>query len=203
MAATDSLLDRARAGDTEALASLLATHGPAVARKLEIGRQWQSLIEPDDVMQVTYLEAFLQIHRFDPGRGAGFESWLLQIARNNLLDAVRALSRRRQPQPRQRVAVAVGESSVELLNLVGVTTTTPSREAGRAEIARLVEEAINRLPADYARVIRLYDLEGKSIDEVVEAMKRSQGAVHMLRARAHDALRDRLGTESGFFSHSA
>lgn len=199
----ESLLRQAKAGSVEAIAALLELHGPTIAHRLEIDRQWQGLLDAEDVMQVTYLEAFLQFDRFDLGRGASFEAWLHQIARNNLLDAVRGLSRRKQPQPRQRVHAIAGDSAMQLLEFLGMTTTTPSRVAGRAESAELMERAIARLPADYATVVRLYDLEGLPMEEVATRMRRSAGAVHMLRARAHDALRGELGTESKFFSDPA
>lgn len=197
-----SPIERAIAGDSDALARLLAEHGPVVARSLEIARPWRAVLDVDDVMQVTYLEAFLQIGRFDPARGS-FEAWLATIARHNLLDAVRGLSRAKQPQPRNRISAPLGDSSVELLDLLGVTTTTPSRVARHHERTRALERAIDLLPADYGRVIRLYDLEGRHADEVAATLNRSPGAVHMLRARAHDALRERLGAESEYFSRKA
>ncbi|MCA9286655.1 MAG: sigma-70 family RNA polymerase sigma factor [Phycisphaerales bacterium] len=203
MPGIDPLLRQAVAGDADALGALLLRHGPVVAGRLEIGRSLRGLVEAEDVMQVTYLEAFLHIRRFDPDRGASFEGWLHQIARHNLLDAVRGLGRDKQPPPQRRVQPDFGESAVALVDLLGVTTTTPSREAGRAECAELVEQALESLPADYARVVRLYDLQGKAIAEVASELGRSPGAVHMLRARAHDALRDRLGSASGFLSHPA
>ena len=52
-------------------------------------------------------------------------------------------------------------------------------------------------------MIRLYDLEGRPIAEVAAEMGRSSGAVHMLRARAHDRLRELLGPESAFFTNPA
>jgi len=199
----ESLLRQATAGDADALAALLGRHGPEVSRRLRIDRQWRGQLEAEDVMQVTYLEAFHQIGRFEPSRGASFEAWLLQIARHNLLDAVRGLGRKKQPPARRRVHANAADSTTGLLELLGATTTTPSRVAGRAESASILEAAIARLPADYATVVRLYDLEGRPIEEVSAAMRRSTGAVHMLRARAHDALRERLGTESNFFSDPA
>lgn len=199
MSADQERLRLAVAGDADALSDLLSTHGPMVARRLSIDRQWQGLVEADDVMQVTYLEAFLQIGRFDLGHHDSFEAWLGQIARHNLLDAIRGLSRKRQPQPDRRVRPEE-DSSLGLLELLGVDSATPSREVGRLEHAELLDEAIRTLPPDYSKVVRLYDLNGMHADEVASAMGRSPGAVHMLRARAHDALRERLGGESRFFS---
>jgi RNA polymerase sigma-70 factor (ECF subfamily) len=203
----DSLVHQAVAGDADALTTLLREHGPNVARRLHIGEQWQSMLDADDVMQVTYIEAFLQISRFDPSRGVPFQSWLERIAQNNLRDAVRGLSRQKQPQPRDRVQIpgtgGGGDSYDGLLVELGTTSTTPSRVAGRDEMHAMMERAIENLPPDYATVIRLYDLNGQPIAEVAANMKRSAGAVHMLRARAHDSLRQVLGTESMFFSTPA
>jgi RNA polymerase sigma-70 factor (ECF subfamily) len=206
-AAAKSLIDQAVAGDADALTALLREHGPEVARRLQIGPMWQSMLEADDVMQVTYIEAFMQISRFDASRGMAFRAWLERIAQNNLRDAIRGLSRQKQPQPRDRVQIgggpAGGDSYDGLLEMLGTTSATPSRAAGRQETQALMERAIKSLPADYANVIRLYDLEGKPIDEVASTLERSPGAVHMLRARAHDCLRQALGTESMFFSTPA
>jgi DNA-directed RNA polymerase specialized sigma24 family protein len=63
-----------------------------------------------------------------------------------------------------------------------------------------MDEALAKLPADYAKVVRLYDLECKPMEDVSRELGRSPGACYMLRARAHDALREALGTASQFFS---
>ena len=62
---------------------------------------------------------------------------------------------------------------------------------------------LERLPADYAAAIRMYDLEGREIGEGASELGRSTGAVHMLRARAHDQLGALLGAETDFFTHTA
>lgn len=184
---------RAVEGHSDALTELLREYSPAVERTLRIGRPWRSVLEVADVMQVTYLEAFLQIGRFDPARSDSFEFWLRRIAENNLRDALRGLQRQKRPQPRDRVGVPGGDSVNGLFDLLGVTTTTPSRHAVRAEMDHHLSAALDALPNDYARAVRLYDLDGLPIDEVAAKLGRSPGAVHMLRARAHDQLRERLG----------
>lgn len=63
-----------------------------------------------------------------------------------------------------------------------------------------LERMLSRLPADYERVIRMYDLEGRGIEEVASELGRSSGAIYMLRARAHERLAGLLGSESRFFS---
>jgi RNA polymerase sigma-70 factor (ECF subfamily) len=197
------LVERACKGDPEALTSLLERDGPIVRQRIEskIGQTWRSVLDADDVMQISYMEAFLQIGRFQsPGPGA-FRAWLAQIAENNLRDAIRALERAKRPDPRKRVHGPPGEESfVALVEVLGVTTSTPSQHAAKGEFKGAIDAALAKLPADYSKVIVLYDLEGRSPQEVAAIMGRSPGAVFMLRARAHDRLREVLGSASQFFS---
>jgi RNA polymerase sigma-70 factor (ECF subfamily) len=194
-----NLVRKAADGDPDALTELLRIHGPAVERSLQIGKIWQNVLEPSDVMQVTYLEAFLRIRTFDPNRADSFEPWLKRIAQNNLKDAIRGLERQKQPQPKNRVQPTGYEDSlVGLYNLLGHTSTTPSLQVRRQEACSLMQSAIDELPDRYAEVIRQYDLEGKPITEVAQAVGKSTGAVHMIRARAHDRLREVMGSSTGY-----
>jgi RNA polymerase sigma-70 factor, ECF subfamily len=197
-----NLIQRAVQGDAEAISELLMCHGPNVQRCLRVEAPWQSLIDPEDVMQVTYLEAFLQMGRFDATRPASFEAWLARIAENNLRDAIRGLQRQKQPSPLRRVAFPGGVDSVSALyEVLGVTSTTPSRVIETKELHAHMLGAIDQLPDDYASAVTLYDLEGLEISEVAMRMGRTTGAVHMLRARAHDRLREYFGTPSEVFSN--
>lgn len=185
-----ALVRAAVSGDADALSTLLERHGPTIERSLQISSVWRPMLEPADVMQVTYLEAFLQIRTFDPERGASFEAWLRRIAENNLRDAVRGLERQKQPQPADRVRPSrLEDSLVGLYNLLGTDSATPSRRMREAETCERLEQSIRTLPERYQQVVRLYDLECLPIEEVATRTGRSPGAVHMLRARAHDRLR--------------
>jgi RNA polymerase sigma-70 factor (ECF subfamily) len=198
------LIQSAIGGETQALSELLGRYGPSVERTLQIGPTWQSMIEPADVMQVTYLEAFLRIKTFDVDRASSFEAWLRRIAENNLRDAIKGLSRKKQPHPRNRIKPGGYEDSlVGLYEMISASISTPSKQVGRSELCKAVEAAIAALPERYSKVIRLYDLEGRPIEEVAAELERSPGAVHMLRARAQDRLREILGTHSMFFGTSA
>jgi RNA polymerase sigma factor (sigma-70 family) len=89
------------------------------------------------------------------------------------------------------------------LNQVTGPGVSPSRMAAGEEIRARIDAAISRLPESYACVVRLYDLENQPIEQVAARLTRSQNAVYMLRARAHDRLRELLGPESDFFTHHA
>lgn len=200
----DVRIRAAVAGDVDAMTELLREHAPAVERSLSIAREWRSVLEPADVMQVTYLEAFSQVNRFDPDRREPFRAWLQRIAENNLRDAIRGLERQKRPQPANRIEnPAEMDSASDLYTLLGVTTTTPSRHATRDELLGRLNAALDALPDDYGQVVRLYDLQSLPIAEVSQRMRRSAGAVHMLRARAHEHLRQLLGSEAGWFGSTA
>ncbi len=202
----EQMIQRAVAGDEEALVALLAEHGPIVSRRVasRISARWNAQIEADDVMQVTYLEAFLRIQQFSPQGTGAFQRWLERIAENNLRDAVKELERQKRPNPQRRVhGAGSDESYVGFLESIGFTTTTPSQHLGRNELRQALDEAIRLLPGDYAVVLREYDLMERSAAEVAERLQRTVGAVYMLRARAVDRLRDLLGRDPIFFSRKA
>ena len=184
---------------------MLDRHGCTVRDKLAggINSRWQSVLDADDVMQTTYLEAFLQIDQLTSRDAAGFVGWLTRIAENNLRDAIKALERQKRPDPRRRVLPRPGEdSSIALLDMLAAASATPSRDAARNENASILHTVLAKLPPDYAAAVRLYDLEGRTAKECAAELNRSLGAFYILRARAHARLRTLLGSESQFFSKS-
>lgn len=194
---------RAVGGDRAALTELFQRHGPRVWSALagEIPHRWQSLLGRDDVLQQTYTDAFLCIGQLEARSEAGFGAWLVKLARRNLLDALRMLDAEKRGGGRQRVDVgAMGESCVILYEMLGGSSTTASREAALNEAQTELEKAVAALPELYQRVVRMYDLECRGIDEVAAALHRSPGAVFMLRARAHRRLAEAMGTVSRYLS---
>jgi len=198
-----TLLANARSGDDAALAALLERITPELRRRIipRIGPRYRSSIDEDDVLQVTFIEAFIQFPAFEDRGEDAFMSWLLRISENNLRDAIRALEAAKRPSPSARIRRGAQTDSYDtLIDAIGATRTTPSRIAGKDEAVEHLDTAINRLPPDYAEVIRALDIEQRPADEVAMAMGRSTGAVYMLRSRAHDALRNELGSASQLFS---
>jgi RNA polymerase sigma-70 factor (ECF subfamily) len=199
--AEDQLVTEAVKGDESALAALLEEAGLQLHADLQhkIGPKYRSLVDADDILQVTCLEAFLRIRSFVPGGAGSFAAWLRRIGENNLLDAIRELERDKRPPPGRRAAAADDASYVALIERVAMTTTTASRVFARDEVRSSVDAALQQLPPDYERALRLYELEGLSGEEVAERMGRSHGAVRMLLARAREALAELLGSPSRFF----
>lgn len=202
----DDLLRAAVGGDRAALVALLQELSPPIRARIEgkIPAAMRPMLDADDVMQVTYSEAFLRLKRFTTGGAGAFAAWLGRLAENNLIDAVRAMEAAKRPDPRKRVGGGADSeaSMVQLVELLGVTNTTPSRVMAKGEASGALLRAIDSLPEQYAKVVRLYDLAGKSVREVAAELGKSDGAIFMLRARAHERLRELMGPRAQFFSQS-
>ena len=94
------LLQRASLRDADALRSLLKRFGPQVRAAIrgKIDARWWSILEEDDLMQVTYLEAFLHIDQLVARDADSFVGWLIRIANNTLLDTIKGLERQKRPR---------------------------------------------------------------------------------------------------------
>lgn len=190
------LLDSARAGDSEALGTLLEKWTPAIRRKLRISRYFRSMIEVDDVLQVSYLEAFQQIRDFR-GDANSFPRWFAVVASNNLRDAIDCLKRDKRPNPRRRLLPPAGFFTASWLGpWLSTRLTSPSAVAALAEWRRVIESQMQCLPRDYAQVLRLLYYEGLPPQDAAAIMGRTRGAIHLLRIRAVRRLQQTLRPES-------
>jgi len=204
----DGTITAAVAGDSNALRRLLQACSPRLRQHFEgrIGRTFQAVLSVEDVLQVTYMETCLRIGIFRPTSDDAFFAWLRQIAEHNLRDAVRELEADKRPDRRRQVhAASAEESCANFLSSLSASGTSPTQGARRMEAKELLEAALANIPPDYAKAVRLYDLEGRSIDEVAGAFDppRTRGAVHMLRMRALEALRILLGDPDRILSTRA
>lgn len=191
MEQSDARVARAVAGDLDELEALLCELAPQIRASLSIDGVWNRIFDRDDVLQVSFLEAYLRIRTLRTQTVAGLRGWLLRIAQNNLTDAVRALDRDKRPDARNRLTNGPKGQSARTL-LAAMTGGDPSVSSGavvREDITRL-RAAIARLPRSYRGVIEEIDLGERSVADVAADWKRSVGAVHMLRSRAHDRLRE-------------
>lgn len=198
---TGDLVKNAVRGDQTALVTLLEDICVTLHAELEasIGSRYRSLVSADDVLQVTCLEAFLRIRSFEPRSNSSFAAWVRRISDNNLKDAIRELEREKRPSPGRRVTTPAGdESYVLLIEQLEGKATTVGRAVARGELRQVVDDALRKLPSDYERVLRLYELEGLSAPEVAERMNRSHGATRMMLSRARECLGELLGNESNY-----
>jgi RNA polymerase sigma-70 factor (ECF subfamily) len=188
--------------DDESLERLLREHDPAIRRDIEraIPVRWRALLAADDVMQQTWLDAFLHIDSVESGEPAGFAAWLHRIAVNNLNDAIRRLEADKRGGSARPVELAGGSSCRSLVEMIfGQDSHTPSRIARENEAEAALRTALEALPHEYRQAVQLHDLEGRPIHEIAALLNRSEGAIHMLRSRAHQQLREMLMRKNAVF----
>jgi len=153
-------------------------------------------------MQQSYMDVFLHFERYEQHSDAAAAEWIAQIAENNLRDAIRMLETDMRGGGHKRMQVSVDDSYVALFDAVMASDSTPSRRAARNEMRSLLERAVSELPETYRLVVRMFDIEGRSMEETSRAVGRSAAACYMIRARAHRRLGELMGAPSNYFSSS-
>lgn len=205
-AAERLLIDRSVEGDTDALSELLVVCDGRLRSRLQgrIGGRYRSAFCLDDVLQVVYLEVFLRISSFRPNGDGAFLNWLARIAENTLRNVIRELNCQKRPPRERLVDYAFSDDSyVALIETLAGSQSTPSRHVAREEGRAAIEAALEVMPPDYAKVIRMFYLEGRTLSEISGELGCSTGSVFMLKSRAWDQLAQLLGDATRFFSHSA
>lgn len=147
-------------------------------------------VEPQDVLQDTFFEAFVHIDQFDPRDESAVYDWLAMIARHRMLDLIRMHRSDKRGGGRERFGDA--DDVIAILQSLAIYSRTPSQSAMSHEAAVVVSESMSRLEPQYSEVIRLRFLEGLSIKQSAERMGRTEAAITMLCNRGLSALRQQL-----------
>jgi RNA polymerase sigma-70 factor (ECF subfamily) len=185
--------------------------GPGVAAELERYRSWLGLLarlqvdprfrakfDPSDIVQQTLLEAVRDWPKFRGHTEAERAAWLRQVLAHVLQHEVRRYggTRRRDVDREVSLDEALDESSRRLGAALAAPGSSPSERAGRHELELRLADALVRLPADYAEIILLRNVEGLSHEEAARRLGRGVGAVRMLWVRALARLRQELDVTS-------
>jgi RNA polymerase sigma-70 factor (ECF subfamily) len=162
--------------------------------RLQVEPRLWAKFDPSDVVQQTMLEAVRGLPNFRGATQAELAAWLRQILARVLLHERRRFGgvQRRDLGREVSLEQALAESSRRLGDLLAAPDTSPSERAGRHELERRLADAMAKLPADYAEVILLRNIEGLSHDQIARRMGRGSGAVRMLWVRALARLRQEL-----------
>src|SRR5262245_53060387 len=197
----DQLLRRARTGDRDALGRLLERYDGylALLARLQVRKRLQGKLDPADIVQETFLQAFRDFPQFRGSSEGEWVSWLRTILARTLARAGRRyLGTARRDLGLERQMNDDLERSSQALDhgLIVAPHSTPSQRAVRREQSVLLVDALERLPASYREVVILAKLEGLSFPEVARRMGRSEASVKSLWVRALARLRTSLGDET-------
>ncbi len=176
----DAALARAvTAGDEAAIRELVDRYGGlvfTVALRI-VGDTHRA----EDITQHTFLQAWRNADRFEPGRD--FAPWLATIARRAAIDVVRQ-QQRRPTADLDEQALAVSD---------------PRDIPDAADIERVwaVRAAIDTLATDQREVVRLHYLDGLTHQEIADKLDVPIGTVKSRLARAARRLANRLHRHDG------
>jgi RNA polymerase sigma factor (sigma-70 family) len=155
---TFHLIERARAGDQQALERLFALHLKPLQRWAR-GRlpKWaRDLADTDDLVQDTLLQTFKRIENFEPRRVGALQAYLRQA----VLNRIRNELRRKGREPHATDFDGIEVESVE----------SPLEQAIGREAVERYEAALHRLTAEEREAIIARVEMGYSYEELAEAL---------------------------------
>ena len=190
------LLEQSRCGDRAALGQLLEHYRPylLLLAQRRFDPRLQSRVDPSDLVQLTFMEAYRDLSAFRGATVGEFAAWLRVILQRNVLQALeRHLDAQRRSLNREQKASASGH--VRLMRELISDQSTPSRRAMRGETAVELASLLLLLPDDQAAAIRLRHLEGWSLQAMAAYLDRSESAVAGLIKRGLKKLRQEMNSE--------
>ena len=168
-----ALLERARAGDRQALEALTARYLPRL-RRWASGRlpRWaRDLADTEDLVQETVLQTFKHIDAFEPRSEGALQAYLRQGIVNLIRDEFRRAARRPSP--------------AELDSQMPSAGASPLEEAIGREALERYDQALARLrPQDREAIIARVEMNSTN-EEIAAALgKPSANAARMTVERA-------------------
>ena len=195
------LLDRARAGDTEAFARLFERYRNLIRMTLrsQISAELRAKVDASDLLQETFLAATHSIREFAGSDPETFVRWLQVVAARRVADAYRRyfdFEKRdlRKEVPLEQLLVRSDRSAVRLVDQLADSASGPLSIAQRHEQLLRLADALESLPEHYREVLQLRFLEERPLNEIARQLGRTKGATAMLMARAIEKLRELLST---------
>ncbi len=167
------LIVRVQAGDRSAFDLLVRRHLPRA--RLIAKRLMQDPDDADDLVQDAFLRALERIGTFDPSRS--FEPWFTRLLVNLGRDQHRKQLVRRT-ESHDPEAIPGG--------------TRPDREAERSELRSSLSEALESLPDRQRLIVTLFEIDGRSTEEIAGMLNVSQVTIRWHLHQARRTLREAL-----------
>ena len=178
-----ALVRRAQEGDRDAFEELVRRTSRLVYARLylETGDRHRS----EDLLQETMLTAFRTIQQLT--HPEKFRSWLLRIAQNTAIDAIRHESRKKRTPEPERLR----------LRQDAITLRPPDEQIEQDELRDKVLAILRSLPEEYRLPLTLRYLGGADYETIEQQMGLTNGALRGLLHRGIQKLRAELKKELG------
>jgi RNA polymerase sigma-70 factor (ECF subfamily) len=198
------LLQRAAAGDAQALHDLLARHRDRLKRMvhLRLSRRLQGRVDDSDVVQEALLTISGRLHEYTADPKLPFYLWLRHMTGLKLAEIHRRhLGAQLRDADREvtlhRGGLPEADSVSLAAHLLG-QLTTPSQAAIKAETRLIVQDALNNMDPTDREVLALKHFEQLSTSEIAEVLGMSKAGAGSRYLRAIKRLREILSQIPGF-----
>ena len=197
---TASLVERAQAGDPDALNDLFRRYHQTmveVARR-KLGPRLRLKEDPDDLAQTTFREATRDFSQYRYQGEGSLLRWLIQILHNKIRDKAEFYSAGKRDLSRERNFEGDDTQGAPTPREITSDDLSVTQVVQRDENFEILRESIGDLSADHRRAITLVFFEGLSLRQAGERMGgKSEDAVRMMLRRAESKLGDRLRASLG------
>jgi RNA polymerase sigma-70 factor (ECF subfamily) len=201
----NDLLDQARAGDTQALATLFDRYRDRLRHmvRLRLDRRLSGRLDPSDVLQEAFVEASKRLTPKPRERAMPAFLWLRLVTGQALIDLHRRHLGAKMRDAGLEVSLHRGSipqaSSLSLAELLLGRLTSPTLAAQRAEMQHRLQEALNRMDPIDREVLVLRHFEELSNVETAQVLGLEPTAASNRYIRALRRLKEILAGIPGFF----
>lgn len=203
---SDKELEKARAGDIDALASAFETHRARLRRMVSarMDARLQSRFNESDVMQEVFIDVQRRIKEFQPEK-VSFFVWLRSLTGQRLVDLHRfhfGAQKRSVGKELRQPKASPNASSMSLATYFIGQLTTASEAVIRDEVRAKVRAALDEMEEMDRELLSLRHFEQLSNAEAAESLGINASTASTRHLRAVKKLRDRLVTISELSDHT-
>ena len=123
--------------------------------------------EAEDLTQDIFIRVYQNLKSFRSESGS-FQSWVMKIGRNLIIDHYRRTRRFQQ---------SAGTEEMESMNLTDDRIPNPQRGVEQSEAARFLRDGLQALSPELKEAIILRDLEGMAYEEIADLLAVPEGTV--------------------------
>ncbi|PYS98821.1 MAG: hypothetical protein DMF63_14630 [Acidobacteria bacterium] len=174
------LVELVLAGDETAFEQVFDRHKRMVG--LVAGRYFRRPEQIEEIIQISFAKAFVELSKFRGGHELSLASWLARITANASFDALR--SSKRRPE---HLCCELSDGEIE--SLAGIATSDAADAEQLAQDRDLADKLLSRLPGDERALLQMLYADDMSVAEIADLTGWSQSKVKIKAWRARNILR--------------